>query len=288
MPAAPNSAIGVGSFDSAQPACDTAHGALIVNADDWGRDAETTNRTLECIQWGAVSSVSAMVFMQDSERAAAIAREQRVDAGLHLNFTTAFSSAGCPAQLAEHQNRVARFLSSSRLAQVMYHPGLTRSFEYVVAAQIEEFSRQYGAEPHRIDGHHHMHLCANVVLRKLLPAGTIVRRNFTFGPDEKSWGNRLYRRMVDSKLARRHRLADCFFSLAPFRPSARLERIFSAARQFVVELETHPVKSDEYQFLAGGEIFRWTGDLPIAPRYTVAACCDRSNAGVGQTKAMTR
>ena len=51
---------------------------------------------------------------------------------------------------------------------------------YVVKAQLEEFERLYGRAPNRIDGHHHAHLCANVVLAGLLPAGTIVRRNFSF------------------------------------------------------------------------------------------------------------
>src|SRR5271167_1397805 len=65
---------------------DPAHdGLLIINADDWGRDHETTERTLRCILRGAVSSVSAMVFMGDSERAAAIAKENAIHAGLHLN-----------------------------------------------------------------------------------------------------------------------------------------------------------------------------------------------------------
>ena len=75
-------------------------GFLIVNADDWGRDAETTDRIFECVVPGAVSSVSAMVFMQDSERAAGIAREHGIEAGLHLNFTTPFSAPGTPAPLA--------------------------------------------------------------------------------------------------------------------------------------------------------------------------------------------
>src|SRR5580704_8891452 len=63
-------------------------GLLILNADDWGRDRETTERIFDCVRRGTVSSVSAMVFMQDSERAAGIAREANVDAGLHMNFTT--------------------------------------------------------------------------------------------------------------------------------------------------------------------------------------------------------
>jgi len=48
-------------------------GLLIINADDWGRDPENTGKILDCVLLGAVSSVSAMVFMEDSERAAAIA-----------------------------------------------------------------------------------------------------------------------------------------------------------------------------------------------------------------------
>ncbi len=47
----------------------SGEGVLIVNADDWGRDRETTDHTLECVVGGAVSSVSAMVFMEDSTRA---------------------------------------------------------------------------------------------------------------------------------------------------------------------------------------------------------------------------
>src|SRR5947199_391206 len=79
-----------------------------------------------------------------------------------------------------------------RLAPVVFHPGLVRSFEYVVAAQRQEFSRLYRAEPERVDGHHHMHLCANVLLGGLLPRGTLVRRNFSFQRGERSFFNRLY------------------------------------------------------------------------------------------------
>ena len=246
-----------------------AKGILIVNADDWGWDHETTERISECVLRGTVSSVSAMVFMEDSERAAAMAQERVIDAGLHLNLLTAFSAARCPASLVQHQQELARYLQRHRFAQAMFHPALTRSFEYVVSAQLEEFSRLYGRLPGRIDGHHHFHLCANVLLAKLLPARTIVRRNLSFQPGEKSLYNRLYRKVVDRTLARRHRLTDFFLSLAPLEPPSRLQRIFSLARQSVVELMTHPVNSEEYRFLAGGEIFRWAGDCPIAPCFAV-------------------
>ena len=156
----------------------------------------------ECCARGSVSSVSAMVFMEDSERAAARSLERGIDAGLHLNFTTPFSIRSCPPALAQHQQRIASRLLRHRLAQVIFYPGLRASFEYVVAAQIEEYCRLYGAQPARVDGHHHMHLCANVLWMKLLPPGTIARRNFSFQPGEKGLGNRLYRKAVDRRLAR--------------------------------------------------------------------------------------
>lgn len=242
-------------------------GVLILNADDWGRDCQNTDRSLECVRRGAVTSVSAMVFMEDSKRAAAIACEQGIGTGLHLNFTTPFSEPGTPTQLIEHQQRLAYYLRRHRLAQVVFHPGLVSSFKYVVVAQLQEFARLYGAEPTRLDGHHHMHLCSNVLLGGLLPPGTLVRRNFSFQPGEKSLYNRLYRKIADRILARHHRLTDFFFSLPPLNPPSRLERIFSLASQFTVEVETHPVNPEEYRFLTGGEILRLAGDHPISPRF---------------------
>src|SRR5205809_524326 len=135
-----------------EPACrrdEACTGLLIMNADDWGREPLTTNRILDCALRGAVSSVSAMVFMADSERAATMARERGIEAGLHLNLTTSFSAPGCPGRLVERQQELARYLLRHRLAQVVFHPGLVRSFEYVVAAQLDEFRRLYGADPDR-------------------------------------------------------------------------------------------------------------------------------------------
>jgi hypothetical protein len=241
--------------------------AVIVNADDWGRDVDTTDRSLDCVLREAISSVSAMVFMEDSERGALLAREHAVDAGLHLNLTTSLSAPRCPSQLIGHHQKLSRFLISHRLMPAMYHPGLASSFEYVVKAQLDEFERLYGAPASRIDGHHHMHLCANVFLQKLLPASTIVRRNFSFGPGEKGLANRFYRRWQDHKLARRHLLTDFFFALPPLEPRSRLERILDLASRFNVELETHPKNPAEYKFLLDGELLRCAGKITIARGY---------------------
>jgi len=242
-------------------------GLLIVNADDWGRDSNTTKKIFECRRSGTISSVSAMVFMADSEEAAALAREAGIDAGLHLNFTLAFSSSTCPAKLQERQRALSAYLSRHSLAQVVFHPGLARSFEYVVNAQLDEYTRLYGAAPRRIDGHHHMHLCANVQFSRLLPAGTLVRRNFSFRRGEKSLVNRLYRQALDRRLAKRHLIVDFLFPLVPLEPRTRLENIRRLAYDSVVEVETHPVNADEYSFLTEGEASRWAGEVPIATHF---------------------
>ncbi|MGA3033269.1 MAG: hypothetical protein ABSD70_08295 [Terracidiphilus sp.] len=119
-----------------------------------------------------------------------------------------------------------------------------------MAAQIEEFQRLYGAGVRRIDGHHHMHLCANVLFGNLLPPGTIARRSFSFQSTEKSGLNRLYRKTVDY-----------------FLPIERLRRIAELSRHAVVELETHPIKSDEFQLLTSGDQFQRIFGSPIARGY---------------------
>jgi len=246
-------------------------GKLIINADDWGRDCATTDRTLECIEHRAVSSVSGMVFMEDSERAFATARDRGIDVGLHLNLVDPFTGPRVSDALARHQRAVSGYLRSFQYAQVIYHPGLVSSFRYSVAAQLDEFARLHGAGPSRIDGHHHMHLCANVVLGCLMPAGTVVRRNFSFKAGDKNFVNRLYRRRQDRALGRRHRMTDLFFSLQPLEPADRLSKVFSLADDHVIEVETHPVNPEEYRFLAGGEIFNYLGGVHIAPDYRIPA-----------------
>jgi glycosyltransferase involved in cell wall biosynthesis len=239
-------------------------GRLIINADDWGRDVDTTDRMFECVQRGTVSSVSAMVFMEDSTRAAALALEHGVDAGLHLNLTTPLSGSSLPTELLERQREIAAYLTKRRLNQIFFNSKLKGSFEYVVAAQLDEYRRLYGESPVRIDGHHHMHLAANVLAGSLLPSGTVVRRNFSFQSGEKSILNRMYRNSIDRKLANRHRLVDYLFPLAPLDPRARLDRVLSLARHSVVELETHPINRNEYEFLMGESVQHWTDGYPIS------------------------
>lgn len=245
-------------------------GRLIINADDWGRDAQTTDRTFECFQHSALSSASGMVFMQDSVRAAGIATEQGFDIGLHLNLSAPFSAPDVQTHLATHHQKVREYLCAHSVARLLYHPRLANSFEYVVTRQIEEFSRLYGRIPDRIDGHHHMHLSANVLLQGLLPSGTIVRRHFSYERSEKMLRNSVFRLYSRALLAGRYRVTDFFFSLPPLAPEVRLQRIFGFTQRSVVELETHPINPEEYRFLTGGDLTRWTMDCPPALNFSKA------------------
>ena len=166
---------------------------LIINADDFGRSVAETDAALQCYTAGRITSVSAMVFMADSERAAELAKEKELDVGLHLNFTERFTGKNKCAKLTDYQNRLAIYLGRNKYSQLFYNPLLRREFSYSCKAQVEEFTRLFGKPPSRIDGHHHMHLCANLLLSNLIPTGMKVRRNFSFWPGEKSSLNRAYR-----------------------------------------------------------------------------------------------
>jgi chitin disaccharide deacetylase len=222
---------------------------LIINADDFGRSAAETNAAISCYTAGRITSLSAMVFMGDSERAAELAKEIQPDVGLHLNFTERFSGPMVPATLASYQDKLAGFLTRNRYSQVIYNPLLRKEFSYSYEAQFDEFTRLFGNPPSRIDGHHHMHLCANLLLSNLIPHGMKVRRNFSFWPGEKSWFNRAYRSFVDRWLARRYELTDYFFDLTQSIREEKIDRAMALAKSNKVELMTHPILELESEYL---------------------------------------
>jgi predicted glycoside hydrolase/deacetylase ChbG (UPF0249 family) len=226
---------------------------LIVNADDWGRNTTSTDNTMDCFKNGRITSVSAMVFMEDSKRAAALALKNGLDAGLHLNFTTKFNPNIASSKLLECQQRVTAFLQKNRYYFLLYNPALKRDFQYVFSAQYEEYTRLYHQQPTHIDGHHHMHLCANVLLQKLIPRGSKVRRNFSFTSNEKGRVNRLYRFLADRWLRRRYQCTDFFFSIVPMHKSHRLRGIVELSLAHNVELMVHPEKPDEHHYLLSTE-----------------------------------
>jgi predicted glycoside hydrolase/deacetylase ChbG (UPF0249 family) len=235
---------------------------LIVNADDWGRNAVATDNTLDCVQAGSVTSVSAMVFMRDSARAAAIALEERMDVGLHINLSEKFSGTA-PDAVSRSHGRICRFLRASKFALLLYHPLLRADFTNVISSQLHEFRRLYRYEPSHFDGHQHMHLCSNVLIDRLIPTGTKVRRSFTFDRGEKGAFNRAYRSVVDALLQKRHRTTDAFYALSAHLPLETLTPVLARASKEAVELMAHPEVPAEREALLSSQWNSLVKDVPL-------------------------
>ena len=224
---------------------------LIINADDFGQNRLATDRILAGFRHGSVTSTSAMVFMEDSERAAGLANEAGLDTGLHLNFTQRFTGPIRNSRVAEQQGEIAGFLGKNKFAQLIYHPGLRKQFRYVFEVQLEEFQRCFGKCPSHFDGHHHMHLCTNMLFDSIIPAGQKVRRSFTFFPGQKGRINNAYRWFVDKWIRRQHRTTDYLFALPDCIRFNEFDRVVALANQTTVELETHPENPDDLEWLMG-------------------------------------
>ena len=221
---------------------------LYVNADDLGWTKDITDRILRCYSQRRIHTASLMTFMNDSERASKLAIDNKLDVGLHLNLTQEFTGQAATNTLKSHQMAVSDYLNARKINQVLFNPSLRRSFDYAFQSQWEEFCRLYGEEPIRLDGHHHMHLCINILTSGRFPKGLKIRRNFTFGSGEKDPLNRLYRHLVDRWLISRFRCTDYFFSLKPIGMD-KIRRIMELSKSADVELMVHPGVEEEYLYL---------------------------------------
>lgn len=226
---------------------------LIINADDFGRNTLATDNILRCFQLGLVTSASAMMFMENSEFSSTAALERGLDIGMHVNFTTPFDGNLRNTKLQEYQSQIAKFLLKNRYCSVMYHPLLKNQFNYVYNAQYDEFIRLYNKIPSHVDGHHHMHLCANMLIGKIIPDKIKVRPSFTFYVGEKNILNRFYRRCVDAWLINKYQCVDYFFSIEPINQELRLKKIVNLAKVFNVELMVHPERKHEVEYMMQDE-----------------------------------
>jgi predicted glycoside hydrolase/deacetylase ChbG (UPF0249 family) len=190
-----------------------------------------------------------MTFMPDSERAAELALAHDMVAGLHLNFSQPFGDRTAPTRLTVRQMRICNFMNAHKYAFLVYNPAIRSDILYSYQAQADEFFRLYGKPPSHVDGHHHKHLCSNVLLDPVIPVGQKLRRNFHFWPGEKGGINRAYRGLTDRWLARRYRLTDYFFALSPCLQGDRLSKVLDLARTHSVEVMVHPVNPRERDHL---------------------------------------
>jgi predicted glycoside hydrolase/deacetylase ChbG (UPF0249 family) len=226
---------------------------LIITADDFGLDKYATDKISLAYRTNRITSTSAMVFMLDSIRAAKISSELDIEVGLHINLTLPFTQPNVSSFLQKHQDAISSYLLKSKFSQLIYNPILKKSFDFVFRAQEEEFLRLYGRPPSFYNGHHHMHLCANVILGKYLPKDIPIRRTFTFSWREKDPFNILYRRLLDYYINKKYISTHRFYSLSPFQNMEKLRKIITFSKTENIELMVHPKREKEFTFIQSDE-----------------------------------
>lgn len=147
-------------------------GLLIVNADDFGVNRRVTDAILECFARGAISSATAMVWMSDSDRAAAVAAERGLPIGLHLNLTLPLNGTLTPEPVRARQRELTTYLGRDTWSKTRLRGAQAQLAGDVVTEQLERFRELYG-EPTHVDGHHHVHL--HPVVQAAIPAELPVR-----------------------------------------------------------------------------------------------------------------
>jgi chitin disaccharide deacetylase len=240
-------------------------GLLIVNADDWGHDSRTTDAIADCFEAGGVTSTTAMMYMEDSRRAAERSRGlPGLGVGLHLNLVDEFTDPATPVAVRERQRRFVEHFRLLRVRRWAYDPRSRNEVSQVVADQFRHFHELYGRPPTHVDGHHHCHFAANVLLSPALPRGTKIRGALSDvhprNPVVKS-----VRSARDRLLARRFGTTDYFFSVRsvwpPLDPAGAAWRL-DLAQDASVEVMVHPAFPDEYPELTSEG---WRTTLGRAP-----------------------
>jgi len=222
---------------------------LIINADDWGMDTATTDRILNCFRNGRITSATAMMFMVDSERSAELALLHRLPIGFHLNFTQPFSHHCVPSKLKNYHNTLVKYFTKIRYARIIYNPLIWRQIDYCFKAQYAEFERLYENSPTHIDGHHHIHLCANLMFSTIIPRGMKIRRNVPFSKKEKNFVNWWWRSLIDKIIRDRFITTDFFLGLYGNVSESDVLAKLNMVNNYNVEFMVHPGLPEEYNLI---------------------------------------
>ncbi|MDR3555864.1 MAG: ChbG/HpnK family deacetylase [Syntrophobacteraceae bacterium] len=222
---------------------------LIINADDWGVNRTCTNRILDCYRNDRITSTTAMLFMNDSLRASEVAREHGLPVGLHLNFTREFDNTRGGAVLNDHQKRLVTYFSKSKYIRTIYNPVIRNSILYSFMSQYDEFIKIFMKTPTHVDGHHHIHLCMNIICDNIIPDNMKIRPRLCGSGGEKNICAILYGKLIDYIIHHRYRVIGSVYKLDVSRSDSKLSEIVNRAVIQNVELITHPARLEEYEYL---------------------------------------
>jgi predicted glycoside hydrolase/deacetylase ChbG (UPF0249 family) len=223
---------------------------VIVNADDWGLECETTDSIAACYRAARVSSATAMVHMRDSARAAQVARAIGIPLGLHLNLIEPFDDPATPDEVRRRHARAVEYYARSRVAAWIYDPRVRGLLEACIEDQLREFRRLYGCDPTHVDGHRHIHTAPTVVRsRALSPVGRL-RPSFVFDRSEKPRTKRAVRWLINKMIARRFTIPDRFLDIRQIYPALGASGpVRRSLPEGQIEVMVHPARRDEWRVL---------------------------------------
>jgi predicted glycoside hydrolase/deacetylase ChbG (UPF0249 family) len=230
---------------------------LIVNADDWGLRSEVTDAILGCWRAGAISAASAMTHMADSRRAAALAAENRLPLGLHLNLTTPFTRADVVGDRRLRQGRACAYFEGSRRRRFGFDPRARALLDQCVEDQLQAFLEEYGRPAAHADGHQHIQVCPTVLATRSLGRLESLRAAHSFPSGRSSYPKRMQRAAVNWLVRRRFR-AIRFLSLRDLHPRLGGDGLEQELRMVTeqkrhLELMVHPAWADEREILLSDE-----------------------------------
>ena len=238
---------------------------LIVNADDFGWNRAATDLTVGCFAAGQITSTTALVHMEDSERAAELGREGDFPIGLHLNLTDPYTGREVPAAERERQAAACRIFGGGglKVRSWTYDPRISGLVEDAISDQLERFRALFGREPTHVDGHNHVQVCPNVVRARAL-AGFKLRNALWAWPSDRG-------AMAYARAARRALTARRFLSPRYFLDIAELHRLpagqaaarLDLARESSVEVMCHPGFDHELEALRAPT---WAETIAALPR----------------------
>ena len=126
---------------------------LVLCADDYAEHAGITQAVLDLARQGRLSATSVMVLSPRWQADAAPLRElrDRIDVGLHLDWTSAF------ARDAGHGLGLGAAMRRALLGG--FRPTLAAQ---VIERQLDAFEATWQAPPDHVDGHQHVHQFAGI------------------------------------------------------------------------------------------------------------------------------
>lgn len=237
---------------------------LIVNADDFGWNRTATDRTIECFDSGRITSATVLVYMEDSDRAASLARRHGLPVGLHLNLTDPLTATDVPAEVRDRHRRACSLFGGGNLRKRSWtwSPRIRRLVEDVVRDQLDRFRELFGTEPTHVDGHNHVQVCPDVIRARPLCGFKVRNALWSFPSTRTVMG--VARALRRELTARRLLTTRYFFDIAELHragPETTAERV-GLSSTASVEVMCHPGFDHELEALRSNS---WAQAIAAAP-----------------------